>query len=240
MNCKLCLKDTPLVSSHIIPEFLYTALYDSKHRFEQISVEPTEHNKYVQKGLRETLLCVPCEQNLSVLEQYFSKLLKGDVAARAARGDGHIHLTEVDYCKLKLFQVSILWRAGVSGLEPFSQVKLGPHEERIRTMLLLNEPGSAAEYGCLMFSLIRGKEALAGLVVPPTWTKLAGQRAYRFVFGGLVFIYLVSKTNPPIEIIGAFAQPDGSASVRPQQLSEMKYLVAPISQMRKLGRLAEK
>lgn len=240
MNCKLCLKDTVLVSSHIIPEFLYTTLYDSKHRFEQISVEPTERNKYVQKGLRETLLCEPCELSLSVLEQYFSKLLKGEVAARTTRGDGHMYLTGVDYCKLKLFQVSILWRAGVSSLEPFSQVKLGSHEERLRIMLLSNDPGSAARYGCLMFSLMNGKESLTGLLIPPTWSKLAGQKAYRFVFGGLVFVYLVSNTNPPVEIIDAFAQPDGSVSVRSQQLSEMKYLADPFAQMHKFGKLAEK
>jgi hypothetical protein len=120
MLCPLCTHEGELVSSHIIPEFLYETLYDEKHRFHQLSLDPGQRNQFKQKGLREPLLCVPCEQMLSVSEQYMSKLLNGGVRAQVRHDGQYLHLSGLDYQKLKLFQLSVLWRAGVSNLPSFS------------------------------------------------------------------------------------------------------------------------
>ena len=136
MNCKLCQRQAKLVASHIIPEFLYKTLYDSKHRFQQVSADPAVSNQYKQKGFREPLLCEDCEQRLSVSEQYMSKLLNGGVPTIVSLDGRRIRFRDIDYNKLKLFQISILWRAGVSSLPVFSQVQLGPHEPRLRHDLL--------------------------------------------------------------------------------------------------------
>ncbi len=239
MKCKLCEREVRLVASHIIPEFLYQTLYDSKHRFHQISADPSGQNQYKQKGLRETLLCEACEQHLSVPEQYMCRLLNGDIPATIVNKAGYIHLSGLDYPKLKLFQLSVLWRAGVSSLAPFSQVQLGPHEPRLRSMLLSDEPGLAADYGCIMATLMDGSELLTGIVAAPTWARLAGLMAYRFVFGGIVFVFVVSSTTPPRAVVDAFARPDGSALVKLQQASEMKFLVDTVAKMHKLGRFAD-
>ena len=55
-NCKLCLNKSDLKNSHIIPEYFYKPMYDEKHRFFQVSIDPNEKNKFVQKGLRKYLL----------------------------------------------------------------------------------------------------------------------------------------------------------------------------------------
>jgi hypothetical protein len=236
MKCTLCQSDSKLVESHIIPEFLYKTLYDSKHRFHQISVDPAERNQYKQKGLRERLLCERCEQQLSVHEQYMSKLLNGGVIAKVTHKPGYVHLSEINYSSLKLFQLSILWRAGVSSLQPFSQVNLGSHEARLRTMILNQDPGGAADYGCIMATLMNGNSLMTDLIVPPTWARLSGHMAYRFVFGGMVFIFVVSSHPPHGSIVDAFAQPDGTALVKLQQLSEMHYLVETVAKLHKLGK----
>jgi hypothetical protein len=65
--CALCLDtNVKLAQSHIVPEFLYKALYDSKHRFQVISTNPSVRNSLEQKGLREPLLCKACEATISV------------------------------------------------------------------------------------------------------------------------------------------------------------------------------
>lgn len=52
-------------------------------------------------------------------------------------------LTNLPYRPLKLFRLSLLWRMSVSSLREFALVKLGPHEERIRQMLLQDDPGQS-------------------------------------------------------------------------------------------------
>jgi len=73
MKCKLCLKGSQPVKSHIIPEFMYegSGLYDEKHRFfiiEKSGDIPKFQQK--QKGLTERLLCQGCETKISRWEDY--------------------------------------------------------------------------------------------------------------------------------------------------------------------------
>lgn len=237
MNCPLCTREAELVSSHIIPEFLYETLYDEKHRFHQLSVNPEQRNQFKQKGLRETLLCLACEQQLSVPEQYMSRLLNGGVPAYVRQDGQYLHISGLDYGKLKLFQLSVLWRAGISRLPSFSQVQLGPHADRIRAMVHEQRPGNAADYGCIMSLLMRGNDMVTGLVVPPTWARFDGLKSYRFIFGGLVFVYIVSSTPPPSFAVEHFAQPTGSAIVRLQQIDELDFLNDTIAKLHKQGKL---
>jgi hypothetical protein len=238
MRCALCHCEASLRNSHIIPEFLYRSLYDEKHRFHQISASPEQQSIYMQKGLREHLLCDSCEQRLSIWERYVSMLLSGGVVAAGRRSGNRLHLSELDYPKLKLFQLSVLWRASVSSLAAFSQVQLGPHEEHIRSMLLEGDPGTTESYGCIMFMLMNEHELVQGLVVPPTWARLAGQKAYRFVFGGLVFLYVVSGSKPPHFVSEHFLQQEGTAIVKLQQMRELRFLVDTVAKMHKLGKFA--
>jgi len=237
MKCALCLRDEKLCDSHIIPEFLYATLYDEKHRFQAITVDPLKRDRHHQKGIREKLLCVKCEQLLSEFESYVSKLLNGGVGLLVRREENRLHLSDLDYRLLKLFQLSVLWRASVSSLSEFAQVKLGPHEEAIRLMLLAGNAGSADEYGCIMSLVMHESIPLTALVVPPTWARFGGHRAYCFVFGGMVFVYVVTRTKLPAALRAAFAQEDGSAVVRLQPVTEMGFLMDTFGKLKTLGKL---
>jgi hypothetical protein len=238
MRCRLCNNEAKIVASHIVPEFLYEALYDAKHRFFELSLKPNERDKIKQKGLREPLLCEPCEQQLSVYEGYVRRLLHGGIAVTASPDGEHLRLSGLDYAKLKLFQLSILWRAGVSTLPSFAQVKLGPHEARIRQMLWLQEPGAASDYGCVMSAVMHERELLQGLVVPPTHTRLLTHRAYRFIFGGLAFVYVVTGAPLPPYLTQAFSQPDGTAVLRTQQVTKMGFLMDAFHELKQQGKLS--
>ncbi|TFY98840.1 hypothetical protein [Ramlibacter humi] len=225
------------MNSHIVPEFLYEALYDEKHRFHEISAAPEKKNRYRQKGLREPLLCEGCEQRLSVHEGYMRGLLRGGVQLTVRDEPGLLRLSDLNYNHLKLFQLSVLWRAGVSALPEFEQVQLGGHEDRIRNMLLADDPGGADAYGCIMCALMHGATQVQDLFVPPTWARLAGQKAYRFVFGGFVFVYVVASHPPPRAVSDCFAKPDGTAVLKLQQMGEVGYLVDTVAKLHDLGKL---
>src|SRR5512135_3883800 len=235
MPCALCKADAPLKNSHIIPEFLYRSLYDDKHRFHQISIEPERVNLYLQKGLREPLLCGQCEQRVSVWERHMSLVLAGGIGIGVRRVDNRLFLSQLDYKTLKLFQLSILWRASVSTLPAFAQVILGPHEERIRIRLLNEDPGITSSYGCITFILMHQDELLQGMIVAPTWARLLEQKAYRFVFGGLVFVYIVSSSKTSNVVSKHFLQQNGTAIVKLQQIHELRFLVDTVAKMHRLG-----
>jgi len=239
MKCALCLRDAKLCDSHIIPEFLYATLYDDKHRFQAITVDSQKRDRQYQKGLREKLLCDSCEQSLSLPESYMSKVLNGGVGLLVHREENRLHLSGLDYRLLKLFQLSVLWRAGISTLPEFSQVNLGPHEEAIRLMLLAGNAGAADEYGCIMSLAMHESMPLTAIVVPPTWARFAGHRAYRFVFGGLVFIYVVTGAKLAAGLRLAFAQENGSAIVRLQAVTDMRFLMDTFGKLSALGKLDE-
>src|SRR5574337_198522 len=134
--CRLCKEEKDLKCSHIIPEFLYKPLYDAKHRAVSLSeIEIGQRRNFgkkrlIQKGLRERLLCSECEQLLNNRYEKYFKALWFDQGALPSTIESGVtfELHGLDYHKFKLFHLSVLFRAGVSSLPQFSQVKLGAHE----------------------------------------------------------------------------------------------------------------
>ncbi len=57
-TCRLCLQDSVLRKSHIIPEFFYKNTYDEEHRLPEISLNPAVPNRWRRrKGVYERMLC---------------------------------------------------------------------------------------------------------------------------------------------------------------------------------------
>jgi hypothetical protein len=131
--CKLCKKEAKLRYSHILPEFFYSNMYDEKHR--ALKVASDEKERYFQKGIREYLLCQECETKLSRYEGYAAKLIREIPNFSPDTSGLFLYSENVDYLRLKLFQLSIIWRASISKDRMFESVKLGRHEEKIRKML---------------------------------------------------------------------------------------------------------
>lgn len=185
--CRLCSKESELRNSHILPEFLYEDLYDEKHRTLLIS---RKKGIVVQKGIREKLLCQKCETKLSKYENYSKGLINEIPNFAHDINLGFLDSDSVDYFSLKLFQLSILWRASISSYAEFQQVKLGPHEERIRFMIDEENPGKVSDYGCLM-SITLARELLHTIIQSPTrfTKKLDGHTAYKFATGNLEWIF---------------------------------------------------
>ncbi|MCP4584464.1 hypothetical protein [Pseudoalteromonas sp.] len=224
MTCNLCQKERDLKNSHIIPEFIYSSLYDEKHRFHEISDDVKKKNKMPQKGIRERLLCLECEQHLSKYERYASLVLNGGYSITVRNEGRLVHLGNVEYLKFKLFALSVLWRASVSDLGVFCQVKLGPHEEKLRIMILNDDPGTEYQYPFILSPIIHENEVQEALIVAPTWTRLENHFAYRFVFGGIAWVFVVSGHKAPNVIINASINRNGELTMLPWELSDMRFI----------------
>lgn len=199
MPCRLCLGESELRDSHIIPEWCYKHVYDDKHRFVQLS-NPAEavDPKLYQKGLTERLLCADCETKRSRWEKYASRLFyaepSDDVGLSFLRHGDHVVVEGVDYESFKLFQMSVLWMSSISNLKAFSGVHLGPHEERIRRMLLSGDPGEPQQYGCIVSLLLESdRRPLDQIMMAPEPFRFNEHRWYRFIFSFAVWAYVVSS-----------------------------------------------
>ncbi|HSH72466.1 MAG TPA: hypothetical protein VK974_05345 [Methylophilaceae bacterium] len=209
VNCALCLETKELKRSHIIPEFLYKSLYDEKHRLHVLSIIPEQENSIEQKGLREPLLCKDCEEKFSKWERYASLILKGGIELTYRREGNIVFIGGLDFVQFRLFQLSILWRAGVSNLQFFENVQLGKHSEIIRKLLLSSNPGSYDKYGCLMFGIHYEGDAFTSIIMQPGKVRLFGHAGYRFVFGGFMWAFFASSHAIEAPYNMALLQPNG-------------------------------
>lgn len=225
MACKLCLQNKQLRQSHILPEFLYKNenLYDNQHRFLRLSSDPTQPNAMEQKGRREYLLCDDCEKLLNErYEQYAKEVLYDKRHLYSTQLLDAEILSGLDYTKFKLFQLSILWRASVSSLPEFSDAHLGEHEERIRQMLLTSDAGSVYEYGCLMLDPESETGAEHYAIMQPETLDVGGYVAVLFMFGGLLWIYVVSNQLQNFRDNGQFVTPEGKLVIAKDVSGEAK------------------
>ncbi len=154
MECRLCLLDKTLVKkSHIIPNFMYKGILDKENTMVKLNINNPKLNKINRSGVYEGgLLCQQCESLLSKYESYASDVFYGSkVTARVNLtykflSEHLLKINNIDYLKMKLFFISILWRCHISKDEAFKNVNLGKIAEKIRLMVLNGIPGNAKEY----------------------------------------------------------------------------------------------
>jgi hypothetical protein len=151
MVCKLCKKKTDLKESHIISEAFYEGIYDEKHRVLPISMRNYEL-KFIQKGIREKLLCGECEQKLSKWESILKRDLV-DIGNKQSKFLKISHINEkvlkvegIRYKEFKLAILSILWRMSITSDPFFASYNLGVYEEKLRTLLILAEISNETKY----------------------------------------------------------------------------------------------
>ncbi|MBI1387148.1 MAG: hypothetical protein GC154_01700 [bacterium] len=195
-ECQLCHKSENLCNSHIIPEFFYEQmkLYDNKHRFNVLSTEPARHRPTEQKGIRERLLCKQCEGKLSAWENYARRVLYGDESIRITTNKPKVIECTIDYKIFKLFQLSLLWRVGISNQDGFSSVKLGEHGDGLRRMLFDETPGSTESYGCIILYSTVNTEITSNMIHCMGMSKVDSVECARLLLGGFFWLFFLSES----------------------------------------------
>lgn len=133
-RCRLCGEHRVLRRSHILPELLWSPVYDPDTGKAVSARFDLPYDRSIGRGIREHLLCGECEGRLGQHEDYFAKLWYGDVPFPTTLRHGVRR--KVNYTSFKLFHLAILWRAHASSLPEFARVNLGPDAEPMREALL--------------------------------------------------------------------------------------------------------
>lgn len=210
-TCKLCLKNKSLKNSHIFPEFLYKNLYDEKHEYKVLITKNDPRKRF--QGIYEKLFCEECEAIIGDYEDYAAKHLFNNpkLESEIERADSGFLIDGLDYSKLKLFQLSLLWRPSVATRNEIRRIQLGPHAEKIRKMLMEGNPGKYFEYGCSISYLLKRPELIKGVFIPPhpLEEKIEGHRGFRIFISGYFWIYIISNHTNQFSNKALFLQEDG-------------------------------
>lgn len=236
-KCKLCLQEKKLCDSHIISEFFYKKMYDSKHRIILLNNKPQESLKFRHKGAYDKLLCQDCEKIINEYESYAIEQLTKKTKIRYTQNDKAVFISSLDYSLFKLFALSILWRASISNHFLFKDVGIGTNEGIIRNMLLNKNPDKYDKYAIMMFLITSNRMGTAeDLVTSPELIKIDDIWAYRFVFGGYVWIYFIGEIIHPT-IKQLVLQPDGSIIIPKKEMDDIKFIVEFGLELHKQGKL---
>ncbi len=170
-----------MVDSHIIPMGIWRLKNGSTGFLESSSCSHLPPKK-VPNGWYEKLLCKGCDEDIGRdFDQYgrdfFASEPEWIVHTLGPIGAEHSVSTvgNYDYIKLKLFVLSVLWRASLAKNSVFSNIKLLEREEsRVREMLKNKDPGETEEFSCAIFKYFDDGRKLNKVVFAPRLFKASG------------------------------------------------------------------
>lgn len=158
-TCLLCKKTKDLVKSHIIPRsFCLHAKGGSKNLVEARDYD-SKHIHNWQNGMWDhNILCESCEGSFSSWDKYGFSVLGnrpgGNSLPKTASETDAFILKDVDYDRLKLFVLGVLWRASVTKLAFFSKISLGIHEADVADMIRMQNPGRYDQFAVVIGRLV--------------------------------------------------------------------------------------
>ncbi len=191
--CRLCYTHSLLRESHIIPSSILSLVRDKtmNNRFYKIGINT---DQVIQDGPKEYLLCDECEQKIGHYEKFFKEAVHlSRHGARKFQVNRIMILNNLDYTKIKLFLLSVLWRMSISSLPQFSDVSLESDEEKIRKLIHEDNPGKSQDYPIAgIVPLIDGKMEESWMCFPIVADTPDGY-IYYMIIGGI--LYLIAMTQ---------------------------------------------
>jgi hypothetical protein len=210
MACKFCLEEKKCIEAHIIPNSLYEPLLNDKKGMLIVSNKSEIYPKKQQTGIYDTdIVCEECERLFSKPDDYAKSFFSADII----EDNFIIHndkkylyiIKDYDYHNLKLFFISLLWRASVSTQPFFSNIKIGPFENHIKEMIKKNDPGDENTFSV---NLTRYDNPLSIQMLKPKRKKWFDINYYIFYLRGWKTYIKVDKRTAPQILRGFIAKPD--------------------------------
>ncbi len=230
-TCHLCGTHTKLCESHIVPEFCYSYEKTGHKRFALECMVPAMGGlpkfRKIQKGYREYLLCPACEQAINKYEQVFSTLWATKILSAPSFTPGEdVVIRDIDYHAIKLFILSVFWRASVA--EGFGQaMSLGPYAEKVRQILSEDRPVDQTHYpmwGALIVD--NAGQLFHGCVTQPATRRFDKVWGYSMHFAGCEWTVVMSDHWVPrdLEPLQHALSKDGRLVLGTQHFTQNKFL----------------
>ena len=149
--CKLTGKSGRAVKAHIVPKAFYEPPPQSEGLIRLLTNTSGQFPKKIPVGIYDDAIVTNEGESLfGPWDNYAYEVLLNRFKEFTPLYKSHQlvgwQLKDVDYALLKLFGLSVLWRADASTQPAFQKVKLGVHESKIRDLLLRADPAKAEDY----------------------------------------------------------------------------------------------
>jgi hypothetical protein len=154
-RCRFCEQDkVALAKAHVIPRSFFKRVRGkAKYSTELRASKKAVTEKFQQAGHYDCeILCEDCERKFTPYDTHgfsvFTKVFENQNIYRDPNGFECAYLLpNVDFRLLKLFVLSVLWRASVSRLHFYRNVDLGQrHEDKIKSLIASDTIEHADDY----------------------------------------------------------------------------------------------
>ena len=188
MVCRLCEMERRLIKAHIIPEGFFRSIRDASGALEVHSNKLGAYPKRAPIGVYDkSILCRPCDNIFSPWDKHAQDVLLRDFSDEMAIYHGRTKIgwviSRFDYRLLKLFFLSLLWRASVSTQDFYRRVSIGPFEQELRMMIAAADPGAPDTFAV---TLARFDEPAYTAMLDPHPDRYDSINYFRFYLAGFV------------------------------------------------------
>ena len=160
-----------------------------------------EYNKKAPVGVYDRIVCNDCENIWQEWDDYAQKLLAEEPLNGQPRYHGSQKIAYVvkdfEYKKLKLFFISMIWRASVSSHQFFAKVSLGEFEEIAKKHIANGDPGHSGDFSVTLAKL---DHPLAKSTLDPHEDKYSYVNYYRFYLASYIAYIKVDRKPTPIPL----------------------------------------
>lgn len=193
---------------------MFKKMKDENHSFYDITynldTKETKSKKTQKEDYDRNILCGDCDNGIigGIYEDYVKEALYGEninpkiapICKNFIDPDDGTEFSickNIDYTKMKLFLLSILWRASITSRPTFKEVNIGSkHEEIIRKMLYEKITPLETEYPIIITSFMRTENKLDNIIVQPKRIKMhGGINGYSFLVDSLQFMFTVVSSG---------------------------------------------
>jgi hypothetical protein len=207
VKCNLCFKKNGSVKSHVIPKFMFKSIFDEKHKISRIDFTADHRSTTSDTGYDTKILCKECDTGL--LNNYeiyacntFFKAIEGKRAKKIIltskekrEGFERINVSGLDYNKLKLFFLSILWRAHVTTNSFFKSVNIAAYGDQIRLMLQKGIACDDLTFKIVLVKINKNSARPFNALIPPRKIKENNNSFYVFYINSYMIFFNISLYN---------------------------------------------
>lgn len=241
--CRFCGKTTKLIKAHIVPQKFYTYPIATEEDKQLILVSENKHYKpKCPIGVYdENILCAECDGAFGIYDEEIQKLLLADIR-RYKRKDVEslyeIPFTAFDYQKLRLFFVSMLWRASISSNDVFKHIKFGVKYEKL-SLAILKDPKLDSDNFALIIMKLKSceKAPIEKVFIQPTSCRIKGVNFYRFVFSGYRILIKVDGRKLSDGLVAFSLKPNTNLLIMEMEPEEESRFINTITSKHKLLKL---
>lgn len=230
-ECRLHLRQANLVNAHVIPRaFFPIPIQEDGQGLTLVGYDHVHQRRSPIGWYDQELVCESGEKQFQRWDDYAIKFLRRspkriewvrDADGLIAKNDGiklGYLVNDVNYALLKLFFLSLLWRASASNRFEFQCVKLGALEENLRKMILSEDPGIADQFGVLIWRYAEQCRK-SKIIWHPCTDEICGIPYINFYFGGYIFQIKADLTPTPSGLSETQLAPN-----RPMYVVQRKFL----------------